>query len=86
MAELNGWVGHHGRNRCWILCPMPGCHKPGVRTYYPAMLKPHGSVPPGSSHLDININSITPPSLDKYNERLHYVLGSTSTRWIRVPS
>jgi hypothetical protein len=24
MAELNGWVGHHGRNGCRLLCPMPG--------------------------------------------------------------
>jgi len=24
MAELNGWIGHHGRNRCHLLCPMPG--------------------------------------------------------------
>jgi hypothetical protein len=27
MAKLNGWVGHHGRNGCRILCSMPGCHK-----------------------------------------------------------
>lgn len=79
MAALNGWVGHHGRNGCRILCPMPGCHKPGAGTYYPAMLKPNGSLPAGSIHLDITINSITTPSLDEYNERLHYVLGSTST-------
>jgi hypothetical protein len=42
MAELNGWVGHHGRNGCRLLCPMPGRHKPGVGTYYPVMLKPDG--------------------------------------------
>ena len=80
MAELNGWVGHHGRNGCRILCPMPGRHKPGAGTYYPAMLKPHGPLPPGSSHPDIDINSITTPSLEEYNERLSYVLGSTSMR------
>jgi hypothetical protein len=44
------------------------------------MLKPHGSVPPGSSHLDIDINLITTPSVDEYNKRLHHVLGSTSVR------
>ncbi|KAF8240387.1 hypothetical protein L208DRAFT_1539389, partial [Tricholoma matsutake] len=60
-------------------CPMPGCHKPGVGNYYPAMLKPHSTLPPGSSHMDIDINSITTPSLEGYNKRLHYVLGSTST-------
>ena len=57
---------------------MPGRHKPGMGTYYPAMLKPHGSVPHGSSHPDIDINSITVPSLDEYNKRLCHVLGSTS--------
>lgn len=80
MAELNGWVGHHGRNGCQILCPMPGLHKPGAGTYYPAMLKPHGPLPPGSSHPDININLISTPSPDEYDHRLRHVLGSTSTR------
>jgi hypothetical protein len=80
MAELSGWVGHHGRNGCQILCPMPGCHKPSVGTYYPAMLKPHGFIlPPGSSHPDIDINSITTPLLDEYSQRLDHVLGSRST-------
>jgi len=54
MAKLNGWVGHHGRNGCQILCPMWGHHKPEAGNYYPAMLKPHGALPPGSSHPDIN--------------------------------
>jgi len=82
MAELNGWVGHHGRNGCRVLCSMPGRHKPGAGTYYPAMLRPHGdpsALPPGSAHPDVSINSITTPSPAEYNERLCRVLGSTST-------
>jgi len=82
MAELNGWVGHHGRNGCRVLCSMPGRHKPGAGTYYPAMLRPHGdpsALPPGSAHPDVSINSITTPSPAEYNERLCCVLGSTST-------
>ena len=79
MAALNGWVGHHGRNGCQILCSMPSCHKPDAGTYYPAMLKPHGSLPSGSSHPDIDINSISIPSLDEYNNRLQHVLSSTFT-------
>jgi len=78
MSELNGWVSHHGRNGCRILCSMPGCHKPGAGTYYPTMLKPHGAVPSGSGHPDVNINLITTPLPDKYNKRLCNVLGSTS--------
>jgi len=58
---------------------MPGCHKPGAGTYYPAMLKPNGSVPSGSSHPDVDINLITSPSPAKYNERLCLVLSLTST-------
>jgi hypothetical protein len=58
---------------------MPGHHKPGTGTYYPAMLKPLGSVPPGSGHLDIDINLITTPLPDEYNKRLHHILDSTST-------
>ena len=58
---------------------MPGHHKPGAGTYYPAMLKPNGSVPSGSSHPDVDINLITVPSPDEYNERLRLVLSSTST-------
>ena len=81
MAELNGWVGHHGRNGCRLLCSMPGRHKPGAGTYYPAMLKPHGvALPPGSGHSDIDINLITTPSPDEYDKRLRHVLGSTSIR------
>jgi len=58
---------------------MPGCHKPGAGMYYPTMLKPNGSVPSGSSHPDVDINLITIPSPDKYNERLCLVLSLTST-------
>jgi len=82
MAELNGWVSHHGRNRCQVLCSMPGRHKPGAGTYYPAMLKPHGDpsvLPPGSAHPDVSINSITIPSPAEYNKRLCHILGSMST-------
>ena len=72
---MGGWSWQKG---CWLLCPMPGCHKPGAGNYYPVMLKPNGTLPPGSSHADININSITTLSPEEYNERLCYVLGSTS--------
>ena len=75
MAELKWWVGHHGRNGCRLLCSMPGHHKPGAGTYYPAMLKPHGvALPPGSGHSDIDINLITTPSPDEYDKRLRHVL------------
>jgi hypothetical protein len=81
MAELNGWVGHHGRNGCRLLCPMPGRHKPGVGMYYPAMLKPEGpGLPSGSNHPDININQIATPSSESYYKNLHYVLASPSVR------
>ena len=81
MAELNGWVGHHGRNGCRLLCPMPGRHKPGVGMYYPVILKPDGlGIPSGSSHPDIDINQIKTPSSESYYKNLHYVLTSPSVR------
>ena len=84
MAELNGWVGHHGRNGCRLLCPMPGRHKPGVGVYYPVMLKPDDQdglvIPPGSSHMDVDINQITTPSSGSYFRNLHHVLTSRSGR------
>jgi hypothetical protein len=41
---MNRWVGHHGRNGCCLLCPMPG-----VGVYYPAMLQRQGeNLPAGS--------------------------------------
>jgi hypothetical protein len=81
MTELSGSVGHHGRNGCRLLCAMPGRHKPGVGTYYPAMLQPTGNkVPIGASHPTISITSITTPSVDDYKENLQYVLASPSGR------
>jgi hypothetical protein len=79
MAELNGWVGHHGRNGCCLLCPMPGRHKPNIGMYYPIMLRPDGpGVPAGSSHPDININQIVTPSMQSYYNNLHCILASPS--------
>ncbi|KAL0573146.1 hypothetical protein V5O48_008812 [Marasmius crinis-equi] len=80
ITELNGWVGHHGKNGCRLLCGMPGRHKPNVGTYYPVMLRPHGDLPIGSIHDDIDINTIRPPTVEEYTERLRYVLSSENPR------
>ena len=81
MAKLNGWVGHHGRNGCHLLCPMPGRHKSGVGMYYPVMLKPDGpDIPSGSNNPDIDINKVMIPSSRSYYENLHHVLASPSVR------
>jgi hypothetical protein len=74
ITELNGWVGHHGRNGCCLLCSMPGRHKPGVGMYYPVLLKPNGPIiPSGSAHPDIKLS-------ESYYNKLHYVLASPSVR------
>ena len=81
MAKLNGWVGHHGRNGCHLLCPMPGRHKSGVGMYYPVMLKPdRPDIPSGSNNPDIDINKVMIPSSRSYYENLHHVLASPSVR------
>jgi len=81
MAALSGWVGHHGRNGCRLLCPMPGRHKPGIGVYYPVMLKPEGSdIPPASNHPNIDINSIAMPSSISYSNNLQHILASRTIR------
>ncbi|KAI0280724.1 hypothetical protein BC826DRAFT_889494, partial [Russula brevipes] len=85
MAELSGSVGHHGRNGCRLLCSMQGRHKPGIGTYYPAMLRPDGDdIPPGASHPSISIESILPPSTHEYNKKLEHVLASPSARQYEI--
>ncbi|KAL0572505.1 hypothetical protein V5O48_009458 [Marasmius crinis-equi] len=80
MAELSGSVGHHGRNGCRLMCPMPRRHKPGVGTYYPAMLQPNGdNLPKASRHDDIDINAIRMRTPAEYKEQLCYVLSSKTT-------
>ena len=85
MAELNGWVGHHGRNGCHLLCPMPGRHKPGVGMYYPVLLKPESlpdgpDIPSGSNHPNIDIDQLATPSSELYYKNLNHVLALPSVR------
>ncbi|KAG2351139.1 hypothetical protein BDR07DRAFT_1321245 [Suillus spraguei] len=37
---LTGLVGHHSRFACHLYCRLPGRHKPGAPTYYPALDMP----------------------------------------------
>ncbi|KAG1882125.1 hypothetical protein F4604DRAFT_1879554 [Suillus subluteus] len=61
MAFLTGLVGHHGKFGCRLYCGLPGRHKPGAPTYYPAMRQPHGN----TDHPNILINQLSPArSLD----------------------
>ncbi|KAG7098203.1 hypothetical protein E1B28_000171 [Marasmius oreades] len=84
MAELSGSVGHHGRNGCRLMCLMPGRHKPGVGMYYPAMLRPHGdNLPIGSRHDNIDVNTIRTRTAKEYDDQVHYVLSSKTTREYR---
>ncbi|KAL0059792.1 hypothetical protein AAF712_013433 [Marasmius tenuissimus] len=77
MTDMSKSVGHHQRNGCQLLCNMPGRHKPGVGTYYPAMLWPEGDlprVPAASAHPDIHVDTVTAPTVEEYEVHLQRVL------------
>ncbi|KAL0059480.1 hypothetical protein AAF712_013766 [Marasmius tenuissimus] len=77
MTDMSKSVGHHGRNGCRLLCNMPGRHKPGVGTYYPALLRPIGEVPripAASAHPDIHPDNVAAPTVEDYQRRLQRVL------------
>jgi hypothetical protein len=76
MADLNGWVGHHGKYGCRFVCGMPGCHKPGVPHYYPAMLKPTNFNVEGCDHDDIDVNNLPSASTTEYRRKLRTVIES----------
>ncbi|KAG7089247.1 hypothetical protein E1B28_010946 [Marasmius oreades] len=79
MAHMSKSVGHHGCSGCWLLCEMPGRHKPRVGTYYPALLRPDGNnLPPSSAHPDIDVDLVTTPTLESYRARLSLVVNSTT--------
>ena len=78
IADVSGSAGHHARVGCRLMCDLPGRHKPGTGHYYPALLKPKNSDHRGSSHADININTISDPDSEKYKSNLQLLLSSTS--------
>lgn len=83
MRAMNGWVGHHGRNGCRIQYGMPGHHKPN-QGFYPVMLQPTGWNVPGCDHPDVNVHSIQLPTVQEYQEKLNYVLGSLNITQYRA--
>ncbi|KIK15072.1 hypothetical protein PISMIDRAFT_16793 [Pisolithus microcarpus 441] len=76
LLTLSNFVGHQGKNGCWMLCPMKGCHKPGASQYYPVILKPDNYNVPGCDHPDVDIRSIRPGNSHSYIEQLTYLLSS----------
>jgi len=78
MAELNGWVGHHGKYGCRYICGLPGRFKPGTKGthYYPALLKPHNYVALGCDHPDIDINTLPESSPALYHQKLCHIIES----------
>ncbi|KAG7085705.1 hypothetical protein E1B28_003249 [Marasmius oreades] len=76
-AHMSKSVGHHGCSGCQLLCEMPGHHKPGVGTYYPALLRLNSTrLPPSSAHPDIDVDLVTTPTVESYCSRLSLVMNS----------
>jgi hypothetical protein len=78
MAYLNGLVGHHGKNGCRLFCTLPGRHKEGGTHYYPALLKPNNYSVEGCDHPDIDVNNLPLPSVQDYEQKLKYLMGSAN--------
>ncbi|KAI0054811.1 hypothetical protein BV25DRAFT_1873269 [Artomyces pyxidatus] len=81
MALLDGMVGHSGRFGCHFYCEMQGRHKPNAPHYYPARLKPHNYVMPGSDHDDVSLRSLIAVSSEataqRYEANLAIVIRSS---------
>ena len=84
MAQLSGFVGHHGKIGCRLYCGTVGRHKPGGSQYYPALSKPTDSNFEGSNHTSICVTDVQKPSSEKYERNLALVLTSTSERQYRI--
>ena len=79
IADVSGSAGHHARVGCWLMCDLPGRHKPGTGHYYPALLKPSDCNCPGCSHDDIDINTISSLDDKEYRANLQLILSSTNS-------
>jgi hypothetical protein len=76
MAFLTGLVGHHGRFACRLYCGLPGRHKPGAPTYYPALRQPDGPNP--LDHPDFFIHQLPLPGSFDYERNLERVIRCTN--------
>lgn len=76
MALVKGSVGHHGVFGCRSDCALPGRHKPGCPHYYPALLKPDDYHVAECEHDDVSLSSIGPPSVQRYEENLAWLLSA----------
>ncbi|KAG1765997.1 hypothetical protein EV702DRAFT_927039, partial [Suillus placidus] len=72
MAFLTGLVGHHGRFACRLYCGLPGRHKPGAPTYYPALRQPEGT--DHLDHPDFFIDQLPLPGSFDYERNLERVI------------
>lgn len=78
-ADINGWVGHHGRKGCRYMCGLNGRHKPRTPHYFPVLLRPTNCNIPASNHPDIDINELEAGNPEKYQHDLRLVLESPNT-------
>ena len=76
LVHLSGRVGHQGYYSCRTYCPNPGRRALGENTYYPAHLKPHDYVLPGSDHDDYPFQRMPVRPPDEYLQNVNYVITS----------
>ncbi|KAG2751377.1 hypothetical protein P692DRAFT_201838975 [Suillus brevipes Sb2] len=75
MAFLTGLMGHHSKMGCRLYCGLPGRHKLGGPTYYPALLRPDAT----DSHPDILIDNLPAVGSFDYETSLQRIIQCRNT-------
>ncbi len=83
-ADLNGWVGHHGRKGCRYMCGLNGRHKPRTPHYFPVLLQPRNCAIIASNHPDVDINSLKASTPEDYQHNLQRILASPNQTQYKV--
>lgn len=84
LSSIAGLVGHSGKFGDRLYCPNTGRHKPGAPTYYPMHSKPDNYNVSGCDHPDVNVFQIPPPSHERYEANLSWLLDSKTEEEYRL--
>jgi len=80
LLTLSNFIGHQGKNSCWMLCPLNGCRKPSAPQYYPVLLKPNNYNVRGCDNPDVDVYDIGPSNPHVYIQHLLHLLNSPTQR------
>ncbi|KAJ3502501.1 hypothetical protein NMY22_g18562 [Coprinellus aureogranulatus] len=84
LIYLNGFAGHNGYFGCRLGCPTPGWRTKTKHHYYPVLQRPHGDLPKGSDHSDVDVNAMAVAQFANYQENLAKVLAASNARQYKL--